>query len=58
MLEEAFRSIMVKNNTIKKKVLKVLEEKSDTDSFEISVIIKEPINDINIILEEILVGGV
>lgn len=48
---------MVKNNTIKKKVLKVLEEKIEIDSFEIAILIKEPINDINMILEEISVGG-
>ena len=44
---------MSRDETIKKKVLKLLQEKPETDSFEIAVIIREPINDINRTLEEI-----
>ena len=42
---------MSSNETIKRKVLKLLQQKPETDSFEISVIIKEPIDDINRTLE-------
>ena len=39
------------NETIKRKVLKLLQQKPETDSFEISVIINERIEDVNTALE-------
>ena len=42
---------MPRNETIKRKVLKLLQQKPETDSFEIAVIIREPIDDVNRTLE-------
>ena len=39
------------NDAIKRKVLKLLQQKPETDSFEISVIINERIEDVNTALE-------
>ena len=44
---------MSKDAIIRRKVLKLLQKKPETDSFEIAVIIREPIDDINRTLEEI-----
>lgn len=44
---------MSRDETIRKKVLKLLQEKPKTDSFEISVIIRESVDDINRTLEKI-----
>ena len=46
---------MSNTETIKRKVLKLLQQKPETDSFEISIIIKEPIDDINKTLERMFI---
>ncbi len=43
---------MSKDDAIRKKVLKLLEKKPDTDSFEIAIMLREPIADVNRTLED------
>lgn len=46
---------MVKNKEIlKKKIIKLISDGKCTDSFEISIVLREPINTINDMMTEIL----
>lgn len=44
---------MSREDIVKKKVIRLLKEKAVDDSFEISIILKEPVDDINKALDDL-----
>ncbi len=48
---------MRNDDEVKDKVLKLLQKMKETDTFEISIIIKKPIEEVNAIMEEISDDG-
>ncbi len=45
---------MSRENTVKRKVIKLLQEQEVEDSFEISIILKESVDDVNKALDSLM----